>query len=394
MREVVIVDCVRTGLAKSFRGKFNLTRADDMAAALINELLRRNPAVDPAEVEDVIIGCSSHSGEQDGNIGRMAAVLSDLPVSAAGLSINRFCSSGLQSIALAAHHIASGFAEVAIAGGAESISMAARQTAAKADLNKRLLADKPAVYMAMGKTAEVVAERYGVSREAQDLYALQSQQRYARAQESGLIDEEIIPLSVEMKRQKAGAEEDEIVQTTVDRDDCNRPDTTLEGLASLKGAFLDGGSVTAGNSSQLSDGASLALVMSAERAAALGLRPLGVFRGITVAGCEPDEMGIGPVFSVPKLLSRAGVRLEDIDLWELNEAFASQCLYCRDALGIDNEIYNVNGGAIAIGHPFGMSGARMTGHLLRELRRRKKRLGIVTMCVGAGQGVSALFEAA
>lgn len=393
MREVVIVDCVRTGLAKSFRGKFNLTRADDMAAALINELMRRNPSVAPDEVEDVIIGCSSHSGEQDGNIGRMAAVLSDLPISVAGLSINRFCSSGLQSIALAAHHIASGFAEVVIAGGAESISMAARQTAAKAELNKRLLAEKPAVYMAMGKTAEVVAERYGVSREIQDLYALQSQQRYAEAQASGLIDEEIIPMSVEMNRQRPG-EDDEIVPVVVSADDCNRPDTTLEALASLKGAFLEGGSVTAGNSSQLSDGASLALVMSADRANALGLHPMGIFRGITVAGCEPDEMGIGPVFSVPKLLDRAGLRLEDIDLWELNEAFASQCIYCRDTLGIDNDKYNVNGGAIAIGHPFGMSGARMTGHLLRELRRRKKRLGIVTMCVGAGQGVSALFETA
>lgn len=395
MRDVVIVDCVRTGLAKSFRGKLNLTRTDDMLAHLIDALMARNPAVAPEEVEDVIVGCSSHAGEQDGNLGRMAAVRSSLPISVAGMTINRFCSSGLQTIALAANHIASGFADVIIAGGGESISMAARQTPAKAEINKHLLAHKPAVYMAMGKTAEVVADRYGISREVQDGYALQSQQRYAAAQAAGILDDEIIPMNVEMSpiTPTPGTAPETVIATRVDSDDCNRPDTTLEGLRSLKAAFTEGGSVTAGNSSQLSDGASLALVMSAERAGQLGLKPLGLFRGITVAGCEPDEMGIGPVFSVPKLLRHAGLSIDDIDLWELNEAFASQCVYCRDQLGIDNDRYNVNGGAIAIGHPFGMSGARMTGHLLRELRRRGGRFGVVTMCVGAGQGVSGLFEA-
>jgi acetyl-CoA acyltransferase len=394
MRDVVVVDCVRTGLAKSFRGKFNLTRADDMLAHLIDALLERNPQVTPEEVEDVIVGCSSHAGEQDGNLGRMAVVLSRLPITTAGMTINRFCSSGVQTIALAANQIALGLSDVAMAGGAESISMAARQTPAKAELNPRLLAEKPQVFWGMGRTAEVVAARYGVSRQAQDAYAFQSQQRFAKAQSAGVLDEEIVPMAATMKEVDRASGEERRCETVVVADDCNRPDTTLEGLASLKPAFQDEGSVTAGNSSQLSDGGALALLMSAERAKALGISPLGYFRGLTVAGCEPDEMGIGPVFSVPKLLERRGLELADVDLWELNEAFASQCVYCRDRLGIDNDRYNVNGGAIAIGHPFGMSGARMAGHVLRELKRRGGRYGVVTMCVGGGQGVSALFEAA
>ncbi len=393
MRDVVIVDNVRTGLAKAFRGSFNLTRSDDMLAHCIDALLDRNPNVSPDEVEDVVVGCASHTGEQDGNIARLAVVLSRLPITTAGLSINRFCSSGLQSIAIAANQIASGQTDVAIAGGVDSISMRQRQEAGKSKQNKRLVEEKPAIFMAMGNTAEVVARRYQVTREMQDEYALQSQQRYAKAVEKGYVREEIAPMKVTMNQvdKKTGAEK--LVEVTVDKDECNRPDTTLEGLAKLPPAFEEDGSVTAGNASQLSDGASMTLMMSAERAAQLGLEPMGIFRGFTVAGCEPDEMGIGPVFSVPRLLKNAGLKIKDIDLWELNEAFASQCLYCRDALGIDNEIYNVNGGSISIGHPFGMTGSRQVGLVLRELKRRNKKYGVVTMCIGGGQGATGLFEA-
>ncbi len=394
MRDVVVVDSVRTGLAKSFRGSFNLTRSDDMLAHCIDALLDRNPNVAPDEVEDVVVGAASHVGEQDGNLARLAVVLSKLPITTAGLTINRFCSSGLQSIAIAANQIASGQTQIAIAGGVDSISMRQRQEGAKAKPNKRLIEEKPAIFMAMGNTAEVVARRYQVTREKQDEYALQSQQRYAKAVDAGWIGEEIVPMSVTMNKVDKATGAESKVQVTVDRDECNRPDTTLEGLAKLPPAFEEDGTVTAGNASQLSDGASMTMLMSAERAAQLGIEPLGFFRGFTVAACEPDEMGIGPVFSVPRLLKNAGLKLEDIDLWELNEAFASQCLYCRDALDIDNEIYNVNGGSIAIGHPFGMTGSRMTGAILRELKRRNKKYGIVTMCIGGGQGATGLFEAA
>ena len=393
MRDVVIVDNVRTGLAKSFRGSFNLTRSDDMTAHVINALLERNPGVSPDEVEDVIVGMADHVGEQGGNMARLAVVLSNLPITTAATSINRFCSSGVQSIAFAATQIASGQTEVAMAGGVESISMNARQKGSEYTQNPRLLEEKPDIFMAMGNTAEVVARRYNVSREAQDEYAAQSQHRYAAAVEAGHIAEEIVPMDATMHVVNKETGEESQAQVTVDKDECNRPSTTVEGLAGLKPAFEEDGSVTAGNASQLSDGASMTLLMSAKRAEQLGLEPLGIFRGFTVAGCEPDEMGIGPVFSVPRLLKNAGVSMNDIDLWELNEAFASQCLYCRDALEIDNEIYNVNGGSIAIGHPFGMTGSRMTGALLRELRRRGKKLGVVTMCIGGGQGASALFEA-
>jgi len=393
MRDVVIVDSVRTGLAKSFRGSFNLTRSDDMVAHCIDALLSRNPNLSPDEVEDVVVGAASHSGEQDGNLARLAVILSRLPVTTAGVTINRFCSSGLQSIAIAANQIASGQTEVAIAGGVDSISMRTRQTAGKAEQNKRLLEEKPEIFMAMGNTAEVVARRYQVTREMQDVYALQSQQRYAKAQAAGWIAEEIVPMQATMLKvdKETGAESR--VQVTVDKDECNRGDTTLAGLAKLPPAFEEDGSVTAGNASQLSDGASMTLMMSAQRAAQLGLKPMGIFRGFTVAGCEPDEMGIGPVFAIPRLLENAGLKLNDIDLWELNEAFASQALYCRNKLGIDNERYNVNGGSIAIGHPFGMTGSRLTGAVLRELKRRNKKYGVVTMCIGGGQGAAGLFEA-
>lgn len=393
MRDVVIVDSVRTGLAKSFRGSFNLTRSDDMVAHCIDALLSRHPNLSPDEVEDVVVGAASHSGEQDGNLARLAVILSKLPVTTAGVTINRFCSSGLQSIAIAANQIASGQTEVAMAGGVDSISMRTRQTAGKAEQNKRLLEEKPEIFMAMGNTAEVVARRYQVTREMQDVYALQSQQRYAKAQAAGWIGEEIVPMQATMLKvdKETGAESR--VSVTVDKDECNRADTTLAGLAKLPPAFEEDGSVTAGNASQLSDGASMTLLMSAQRAAQLGLKPMGIFRGFTVAGCEPDEMGIGPVFAIPRLLENAGLKLNDIDLWELNEAFASQALYCRNKLGIDNERYNVNGGSIAIGHPFGMTGSRLTGAVLRELKRRNKKYGVVTMCIGGGQGAAGLFEA-
>jgi len=394
MRDVVVVDSVRTGLAKSFRGSFNLTRSDDMLAHLIDSLLDRNPNIAADEVEDVVVGAANHTGEQDGNLARLAVVLSRLPITAAGLTINRFCSSGLQSIAIAANQIASGNTQVAMAGGVDSISMRNRQTAGKSDPNKRLIEEKPDIFMAMGNTAEVVARRYQVTREMQDVYALQSQQRYARAQEAGWMAEEIAPMPATMLKvdRETGAESR--VDVTVDRDECNRPTTTLEGLAGLPPAFEEDGSVTAGNASQLSDGASMTLLMSADRAAQLGIEPMGIYRGFTVAACEPDEMGIGPVFAIPRLLENVGIKQDDVDLWELNEAFASQCVYCRDELGIDNEKYNVNGGSIAIGHPFGMTGSRLTGSILRELKRRDKKYGVVTMCIGGGQGAAGLFEAA
>ncbi len=393
MRDVVIVDSVRTGLAKAFRGSFNLTRSDDMLAHCIDSLLDRND-VAPDLVEDVVVGAASHAGEQDGNLARLAVILSKLPVTTAGVTINRFCSSGLQSIAIAANQIASGQTDVAIAGGVDSISMRTRQEPGKAKQNQRLLDEKPDIFMAMGNTAEVVARRYQVTREMQDEYALQSQQRYAAAVEAGKISEEIVPMKATMLKVDKETGEESHVDVVVDRDECNRPSTTLDGLASLPPAFEEDGTVTAGNASQLSDGASMTMMMSAERANQLGLKPLGVFRGFTVAGCEPDEMGIGPVFAIPRLLKNAGLSQDDIDLWELNEAFASQCLYCRDALDLDNEIYNVLGGSISIGHPFGMTGSRQTGLVLRELQRRNKKYGVVTMCIGGGQGAAGLFEAA
>ena len=393
MREVVVVDSVRTGLAKSFRGSFNLTRSDDMLAHLIDSLLDRNPKISPDEVEDVVVGAASHAGEQDGNLARLAVVLSKLPITTAGMTINRFCSSGLQSIAIAANQIASGQTQVAIAGGVDSISMRNRQTTGKAEQNKRLMEDKPEIFMAMGNTAEVVARRYQVTREMQDEYALQSQQRYAKAEAAGYMAEEISPMEVEMLKIDKETKEESRETVSVAADECNRPNTTIEALRGLPPAFEEDGTVTAGNASQLSDGASMTLVMSAERAEQLGVEPMGIYRGFSVHACEPDEMGIGPVFAIPRMLENAGIRQDDVDLWELNEAFASQCVYCRDNLGIDNEKYNVNGGSIAIGHPFGMTGSRLTGSILRELKRRNQKYGVVTMCIGGGQGAAGLFEA-
>ena len=394
MRDAVIVDSIRTGLAKSFRGTFNLTRPDDMVAHLIDGLLDRNPALDPDEVDDCIVGCADQTGEQTGNIGRLAVALSRLPVTVPGSSVNRFCSSGLNTVATAATQVASGFADVIMAGGVESITSFQRANCGEISKNPKLLESKPDIYMAMGNTAEVVARRYQLSREYQDEYALASQQRTARAQAEGRFDDEIHPMSVRWVKTDRKTGETEELDGVVDRDECNRPSTTAEGLAGLPPAFEEDGTVTAGNASQLSDGASMTLVMSEERARQLGLEPLAYFRGFTVAGCEPDEMGIGPVFAVPKLLEKAGLEIGDVDLWELNEAFASQCVYCRDRLEIDPEIYNVDGGSISIGHPFGMTGSRLVGHLVRELRNRGKRYGVVTMCIGGGQGAAGLFEAA
>ncbi|ETK14445.1 putative thiolase [Pseudomonas sp. FH4] len=391
MREVVIVDSVRTGLAKSFRGKFNQTRPDDMAAHCVNALLSRN-GLDPASVEDCIVGAGSNEGAQGYNIGRNVAVLSRLGTGTAGMTLNRFCSSGLQAIAIAANQIASGCSDIIVAGGVESISLTMKSVNTDNLINPLLKEQVPGIYFPMGQTAEIVARRYNVSREEQDLYALQSQQRTAQAQADGLFDDEIVAMAVKYKVEDKNSGEVQILDGVVDRDDCNRPDTTLASLSGLKPVFAEDGSVTAGNSSQLSDGASMTLVMSLEKALELGLKPKAFFRGFTVAGCEPDEMGIGPVFSVPKLLKARGLQVADIDLWELNEAFASQCLYARNRLEIDNARYNVNGGSISIGHPFGMTGSRQVGHLVRELQRRNLRYGIVTMCVGGGMGATGLFE--
>ncbi|MGR3886321.1 thiolase family protein [Pseudomonas sp. 1152_12] len=392
MREVVIVDSVRTGLAKSFRGKFNQTRPDDMAAHCVNALLSRN-GIDPVTVEDCIVGAGSNEGAQGYNIGRNVAVLSQLGTGTAGMTLNRFCSSGLQAIAIAANQIASGCSDIIVAGGVESISLTMKSVNTDNLINPLLKEQVPGIYFPMGQTAEVVARRYNVSREEQDLYALQSQQRTAQAQADGLFDDEIVPMTIKYKVEDKNTGAVQILDGVVDRDDCNRPDTTLASLQGLKPVFAEDGSVTAGNSSQLSDGASMTLVMSLEKALALGLKPKAFFRGFTVAGCDPDEMGIGPVFSVPKLLKARGLQVADIDLWELNEAFASQCLYARNRLQIDNAKYNVNGGSISIGHPFGMTGSRQVGHLVRELQRRNLRYGIVTMCVGGGMGATGLFEA-
>ena len=394
MREAVIVASTRTPLAKSFRGSFNLTRPEDLVAHCIKDVLKKTPNLDPAEIEDVVLGCGQPHGAQGQNIGRTAAMLSGLPTSVAGTTINRFCSSGLQAIAVAAHQIINEGVDAAIGGGVESITMLTRDN----NPHPVLLEKMPGIYMVMGNTAEVVAKRYKINRQPQDEYSLLSQQRTARAQKENFFDAEIAPITVTrgLLDKKTG----EIVskeEATVNRDECNRPDTTLEGLLALKPHFdpdSGQGTVTAGNSSQLSDGASTTLLMSRERADQLKIPYKLIFRGFQVAGCEPDEMGIGPVFAVPKLLKRNGLKIDDIDLWELNEAFAVQVIYCQDRLGIDPQKLNVNGGSVAIGHPFGMTGSRMVGTLANEMARRNARYGVVTMCVGGGQGAAGLFERA
>jgi acetyl-CoA acetyltransferase family protein len=379
-------------LAKSHRGSFNLTRPDDLAAHAIGAVIDKVPGLARADVEEVILGCGQPHGSAGHNVARVAALRAGLPTSTAGLTVNRYCNSGLQAIAQAAHMIEREGADVVVGGGVESITMMNRDNAP----NAWLLEHVPAFYMPMGETAEIVARRYGISREAQDEYSLASQQRTARAQADGFFAGEIVPMQVnraklDPKTGEKTAEEPWVV----DRDECNRPDTSLAGLAKLPPVFDTAsgkGSVSAGNSSQLSDGASATLLMSSERASALGVEPKLLLRGYAVVGCEPDEMGIGPVFAVPKLLGRLGMRVEDIDLWELNEAFASQVVYCRDRLGLPMDRLNPNGGSISIGHPFGMTGSRLVGTLMNELHRRGGRYGVVTMCVGGGQGAAALFE--
>ena len=392
MREAVIVSSSRTPLAKSHRGSFNITRPDDLAAHAIADALRKVPALGKNEIEEVILGCGQPHGPQGHNVARVAALRAGLPVTTAGVTVNRFCNSGLQAIVQAAHMVVNEGVEAAIGGGVESITMMQRDNSP----NPVVKHEHPGLYMVMGETAEVVARRYAVSREAQDEYSLISQQRVAKAQQDGFFNGEIAPIQVTraILDKKSGEKTGEET-VLVERDECNRPDTTLEGLMKLPPVFdttSGKGSVTAGNSSQLSDGASATVVMSTDRAKALGIKPLLVFRGYAVAGCEPDEMGIGPVFAVPKLLQKHGLKVEDIDVWELNEAFASQVLYCRDRLGIPMDRLNLNGGSIAIGHPFGMTGSRLVGTLANEMQRRNARYGVVTMCVGGGQGAAALFE--
>ena len=394
MREAVVVASSRTALAKSYRGSFNMTRPDDLAAHCIRDVLRKTPQLDPAEIGDVILGCAQPHGAQGSNVARVASLLAGLPVTVAATTVNRFCSSGLQAIAKAAHQILQEGADAAIGGGTESISLTERST----NKNPWIEQHYPGIYMVMGDTAEVVAKRYKISRQLQDEYSLLSQQRTARGQAEGFFDGEIAPMKVtralldKKTGQVTGTEE-----VCANKDECNRPDTTLEGLLALKPHFdqLSGqGTVTAGNTSQLSDGASATLLMSRERADQLGIPYKLIFRGFAVAGCEPDEMGIGPVFAVPKLLNRHGLKVDDIDLWELNEAFAVQVVYCRDRLGIHPDKLNVNGGSISIGHPFGMTGSRMVGTMANEMARRNAKLGVVTMCIGGGQGAAGLFERA
>ena len=393
MKTAVIVDSVRTGLAKSHRGGFNITRADDMLAHIINNLMERNPNLPGEAVEDVIMGCGNPEGPMGHNIGRNAAVLSNLPVTVGGTTVNRYCSSGLQTVSMAASQVMAGCYDTVIAGGVEQISMLQGKQNMEGFVNEKLAEQSPGIYHPMGITAETVAKRYDVSRESQDEYALESQKRTANAQELGLYDDEIVPMETKMLLVNKETGDSKEVDYTVDKDECNRPETTLEGLSSLKPVFdPENGSVTAGNSSQLSDGASVTLVMSEEKALELGLKPLAYFRGFTTMGCEPDDMGIGPVFSVPKLLKNYDLNIDDIDLWELNEAFAVQVVYCRDKLGIPMDKLNVNGGSISIGHPFGMTGSRQVGHMVRELNRQDKQFGVVTMCVGGGMGASGLVE--
>jgi acetyl-CoA acyltransferase len=370
-----------------------MTRPDDMLAHIINGMLDRNPNLPPEMVEDVIMGCGNPEGAMGHNIGRNAAVLSNLPLTVGGTTVNRYCSSGLQSISMAASQIMAGCYDTVIAGGVEQITMLSGKQNMDGFVNEKLAESHPGIYHPMGMTAECVANRYNVSRETQDEIAFESQTRTAAAQEAGKFSDEIISMDTKMMLMNKETGESKEVDYTVDKDECNRPGTTLEGLAALKPVFdPENGSVTAGNSSQLSDGASVTLVMSEEKALELGLKPMAYFRGFTTMGCEPDEMGIGPVFSVPKLLKSHNMSVEDIDLWELNEAFAVQVAYCRDQLGIPMDKLNVNGGSISIGHPFGMTGSRQVGHIVRELNNQDKQFGIVTMCVGGGMGATGLFE--
>ena len=389
MKQPVIVQAARTGIGKAKRGAFNMTHGAVMAGATASAVVAR-AGIDPALIEDSIWGCGYPEYVTGGNIARQAVIRAGLPDSIAGATVNRFCASGLHALAMAAQMVAHEGARAVLAGGVESISLV--QPPVRHSREAWIEANRPDLYMTMIETADNVAARYGISREAQDEYAVQSQARTAAAQDAGVFADEIIPLTITMSVTDKATGETSEREMTIAADEGNRPGTTLDALSRLEPVRGPGNFITAGNASQLSDGAAALLVMDADLAAAEGLEPLGAFRGFAVAGCAPDEMGIGPVLAVPRLLERHGLRVDDIDLWELNEAFASQCLYCRDTLGIDPAKYNVNGGAISIGHPFGMTGARTAGHLLREGRRRGAKWGVVTMCVGGGQGAAGLLE--
>ena len=398
MREAVIVSTARTPIGKAFRGAFNDTQAQEMAGHAIAEAVKRSK-VSKEEIDDVIIGAAGQQGSQQGNIARQSLLRAGLPVSVAGMSLDRQCASGMMAIATAAKEITEDGMTITVGGGVESVSLVRNENFRMDRARDPWLEENiPSLYMTMIETAENVAKRYGISRESQDEYSLQSQMRTAKAQQNGYMDKEIVPLKSTMKYKDKETGEISSHNVCIEKDEGNRPSTTLEGLSALKPVFKDGiylkegEYITAGNASQLSDGASASVLMEAREAEKRNISPLGAYRGIAVAGCAPDEMGIGPIYAVPKLLKKHGLKIDDIDLWELNEAFASQVIYCRDKLGIPNELLNVNGGGISIGHPFGMSGARLVGHALIEGKRRNAKYVVCTMCIGGGMGAAGLFE--